>query len=217
MRRKPTLYAVLLWALGLLWTGGALPAQAKPSDPRLEPVETYFSCIAAIKALQSCKPKTFLVGEALRTFAYNKAFITKFRMANRGYVELVASSYMAYHKKWLEKTGEALKKAGYRTEKLPQLGTSKAVVSLGPRVALAMFWVTVQPRGKGSGMTRYGLFVLWQVDPKAKRWKIASTPQPSQAASILATHRPPWFPKSKKDKADKAPAPPRTPPAPEKR
>ncbi|TNE47510.1 MAG: hypothetical protein EP343_19235 [Deltaproteobacteria bacterium] len=169
------------------------------NDAQKQVVETYFSCM---KKYGTCKVSKFATHDALRLFKTHKLFFSKFRLVNRGYVEEVANVVKDSHLKMLAKAEKSLKKAGYDTLELSKLGNGQAIINLGPRVAVAMFWATHQALKGGPARTNYGCMVMWKSKSDAP-WKIAFTPQYRNLEAALLANLPEWMQPKKKAKAEK--------------
>lgn len=182
------------------------------NDERMKVVETYMKCSTGVKMCEDYD--NFTTHDAKRLFKEHAKFRKAFRVVQRGYVESVAGVVKDGHLKRLKEAQKTLKKAGYDPSDLTQLGNGKAIVNLGKRIAVAMFWITSQSLKGGAPRTFYGYMVLWQLK-KDGPWKVALTPQFQKLAPTLVSEKPPWMDQKdkKKDRSEPNPTPPRTPPA----
>ncbi len=190
-------HVFMLCLVGFFVVAGLGVAGAANDAPK-QVVETYFSCM---QKYGTCKVSTFATFYALSQFKEHKLFFSRFRLVNRGYVEEVAAVIKDSHLKMLAKAEVSLKKVGYDTSELSKLGNGKAIIQLGPKVAVAMFWATHQSLKGGPAQTNYGCMVLWKNKSDAP-WKIAFTPQYSKLTSALLENLPEWMKPKKKKKAD---------------
>lgn len=162
------------------WAGGH--SRLTKGDARAAAVGRLWRCVRG----KRCASRKVFRGRALKEWPRAQRKLRQITVLDTALVKKLPAGYGAKLKRRWGRHLPALSKAGHRTAALARLGQGKAIVTLKPRVALALTSLKMQRRGRVK--TEHLFLVLWKVKG---RWYVAHLEDsPGSIARFLIGHTP---------------------------